>query len=344
MLAGGIAVDHPARGLDARRAARHPRDRRRHPAADRGALDAAAHGEGLRGAAPHARVPALHRRVGEGAGASSPSARTSSPSTCRTRSCSARPRSGPRRSPASATSRPTRRRGTCRSHAFNYAGVLERDRRLHGDDVGHAHVVAGVESARAGSAAAGSPAVAAAEVAAVPGSGRTMPTARHREEFAMPDPEIEEVLQRLDRLDAERAIVETMLRVRERPRLRRPRSLPPVLHRRCGLRRRHAHRCRRGVRIPRARGADEVLRGPHPCAVGVAQARDDQPVGRDPRRHRARASSYFLRVDSGTESAPAYVLAPVGTSTTSCGTKMAAGASGHAGAKWRTSDGPGGCS
>ena len=59
----------PAGDRDPCRAARRARDRRRDPAADRVAVDAEAHRQGLRGAAPHARVQAVHRRVGEAPGA-----------------------------------------------------------------------------------------------------------------------------------------------------------------------------------------------------------------------------------------------------------------------------------
>ena len=111
----------PARGLDARRAARRPGDRRRDPAADRGAVDAAAHREGVRGAAPRDRVQALHRRVGEAPGASSPSGRTSSPSTCRTRSCSARRRSGRKAFADLGDEPPDTSSWYVSQHAFNYA-------------------------------------------------------------------------------------------------------------------------------------------------------------------------------------------------------------------------------
>ena len=92
-----------------------------HPAADRGALDAEAHRQGVRGAAPHARVQALHRRVGEAPGR----VRRAQEHLLRVPAVRGRVRRdrevGARRSPASATSRPTRRPGTRRAHAFNYA-------------------------------------------------------------------------------------------------------------------------------------------------------------------------------------------------------------------------------
>ena len=112
----GVALTIAARGVHARRAARHPGDRRRHPAARRGAGWMPQ--RTAKGTAVLRRTHGFRRFIDESEKDRARvrrAARTSSRSTCRTRSCSARPRSGRRRSPASTTSRPTRRRGTCRA-------------------------------------------------------------------------------------------------------------------------------------------------------------------------------------------------------------------------------------
>ncbi len=159
---------HPARGEHPRRVARRAGDRRRDPAADRGALDAEAHREGLRGAAPHARLQAVHRRIGE----APRRVRRAQEPLLRVPAV----RRGVRRHQEVGEGVRRSRRRTARhvvvvrlATSARLRDVLERDRRLRGDELGHADVRRRRRVARAASAGADSPVAVAAVAAAAPG-------------------------------------------------------------------------------------------------------------------------------------------------------------------------------
>ena len=130
------------------------------------------HGEGIRGLPSRERVPPVHRGVGEGAGAVRRAARTSSPSTCRTRSSSAPPRNGRARSRGS----PVKPPDTCSWYRstvpFQYLAFSSA---LDGFTVATSGTLSSTPPSTSGSsgfwavAVAGSPGAAAAAAAADPG-------------------------------------------------------------------------------------------------------------------------------------------------------------------------------
>jgi ketosteroid isomerase-like protein len=124
----------------------------------------------------------------------------------------------------------------------------------------------------------------------------------------MPDPEIEEVLERLDRFDAERAIVETMyaygsaLDYGDRDRFLQcfTDDADYVVDMRIGADGGFAFH-----------GQEELTKyfEDHTHAPTAWHKHVTTNPSIEIHGDTARASSYFLRVDAGTESAPAYVLA-----------------------------------